>query len=63
MAEFLKRASGVLAIVGMPLEAAFAAQGPGVGNGTATASEQIWLAVGVFAALLTAVVLARRSRS
>lgn len=63
MAKFIKRASSLLIGVAATLQAAVAAQGPGVGKGTATVTDQILLGVGVVAALLTAVVLARRRRS
>jgi hypothetical protein len=62
MSNFLQRTSGILIINAMPLQAALAAQGPGASNGTATVTEQIGLGLGLIVALLTAVVLARRSR-
>ena len=62
MAEILKRACMVLAGFAIMAGEALASQGPGVANGTATVPEQIGLGVGVFAALLTALILASRSK-
>jgi hypothetical protein len=51
-----------LAVLALPVAEAAASQGPGVGPGTATMAEQIWLAVGLAAAVLTIIVLDRRGR-
>ena len=62
MSKFLNGASLGVTAVGLSAGNAWAAQGPGVGAGGATVTDEISVAIGAVAALLIAVILARRDR-